>query len=211
MTDKRPYVSPLRQKAAAQTRALILQRATELFAERGYGLVTVADIAAAAGVATKTVFASVGSKSDILDRIVDEGVAASGYEQAMQQVLAGRTPEAVLEALARGTRSGNEALFTVHEAILKALLSHEHDEVLWKRATADYRDALHATARHLHTLAPPRSYPVQETADLLCTGSVPEAGAHWWLTTAGRGTEPRKSCSEPRSPPCTECAARQSE
>ena len=168
MTDKRPYVSPLREKAAAQTRALILQRATELFAERGYGLVTVADIAAAAGVATKTVFASVGSKSDILDRIVDEGVAASGYEQAMQQVLAGRTPEAVLEALARGTRSGNETLFTVHEAILKALPSHEHGEVLWKRATADYRDALDAAARHLHTLAPPPpSYPVQETADLL--------------------------------------------
>jgi AcrR family transcriptional regulator len=167
MTDKRPYVSPLREKAAAQTRAVILQRATELFAERGYGLVTVADIAAAAGVATKTVFASIGSKSDILDRIVDEGVAASGYEQAVQQVLAARTPEAVLQALARGTRSGNETLFTVHEAIRKALPSHEHGEALWKRATADYRDALDAAAHHLHTLAPPPSYPVKETADLL--------------------------------------------
>ncbi|WP_030922783.1 TetR/AcrR family transcriptional regulator [Streptomyces sp. NRRL B-24720] len=167
MSSKRAYVSPLREQAAAQTRALILRRAAELFADRGYGRVTVADIAAAAGVASKTVFASVGSKGDILDRIVGEGVAASGYEQAMRQVLALRTPEAVLEALARGTRVGNEGQFTVHEAIRKALPVHEDGELLWERATAAYRDALRTAARHLHTLAPPPSCPVEETADLL--------------------------------------------
>ncbi|MFJ9589038.1 TetR/AcrR family transcriptional regulator [Streptomyces acidicola] len=167
MASKRVYSSPLREKAAAQTRALILQQATELFADRGYGRVTVADIAAAAGVASKTVFASVGSKRDILDRIVDEGVAASGYEQAMEHLIAQPTPEAVLEALARGTRSGNEGQFTVHEAIRKALPSHEHGETLWERATADYRDALHAAARHLHTLTPPPRWSVDEATDLL--------------------------------------------
>ncbi|MER5687506.1 helix-turn-helix domain-containing protein [Streptomyces sp. NPDC002205] len=167
MSSKRAYISPLREQAAAQTRALILQRAAELFADRGYGRVTVADIASAAGVAPKTVFASVGSKGDILDRIVGQGVVASGYEQAMRQILALRTPEAVLEALARGTRAGNEGQFTVHEAIRKALPVHEHGEVLWERATAAYRDALRAAARHLHTLTPPPSYPVGETADLL--------------------------------------------
>ncbi|MFJ7949264.1 TetR/AcrR family transcriptional regulator [Streptomyces sp. NPDC096354] len=167
MSSKRAYVSPLREQAAAQTRALILQRAAELFADRGYGRVTVADIAAAAGVASKTVFASVGSKGDILDRIVGQGVVASGYEQAMRQVLALRTPEAVLEALARGTRVGNEGQFTVHEAIRKALPVHEDGEVLWERATAAYRDALRTAARHLHTLTPPPSCPVEETADLL--------------------------------------------
>ncbi|WP_406424388.1 TetR/AcrR family transcriptional regulator [Streptomyces sp. NBC_01589] len=167
MSSKRAYISPLREQAAAQTRALILQRAAELFADRGYGRVTVADIASAAGVASKTVFASVGSKGDILDRIVGQGVVASGYEQAMRQILALRTPEAVLEALARGTRAGNEGQFTVHEAIRKALPVHEHGEALWERATAAYRDALRTAARHLHTLTPPPSYPVEETADLL--------------------------------------------
>ena len=167
MSSKRAYISPLREQAAAQTRALILQRAADLFADRGYGRVTVADIASAAGVASKTVFASVGSKGDILDRIVGQGVVASGYEQAMRQILALRTPEAVLAALARGTRAGNEGQFTVHEAIRKALPVHEHGEVLWERATAAYRDALRTAARHLHTLTPPPSYPVEETADLL--------------------------------------------
>jgi AcrR family transcriptional regulator len=167
MVPKRTYVSPRREQGAAQTRALILWRAAELFADRGYGRVTVADIAAAAGVASKTVFASMGSKSDILNRIVDEGVAASGYKQAMERVIAQRTPDAVLEALARGTRLGNEGQYTVHEAIRKALSCHEHAEMLWERATTEYRDALHATARHLRTLAPLPRFTVDETADLL--------------------------------------------
>jgi AcrR family transcriptional regulator len=167
MPPKRPYVSPLREQGATRTRELILRHATELFAERGYGRVTVADIASAAGVASKTVFASVGSKSDILNRIIDQGVVASGYEQATQGVLALRTPERVLEALAHGTRLGNESQFAVHEAIHKALPVHEDGEALWERATAAYRDALRAVAHHLYTLDPAPSCPVEETADLL--------------------------------------------
>lgn len=167
MPSKRRYVSPLREQSAARTHALILDRATELFAERGYGRVTVADIAAAAGVASKTVFASAGSKSDILNRIVDRGVTASGHEQAMKDLLELRTPESVLKALAHGTRMGNEGQFPVHEAIRKALPVHEDGEALWERATAAYREALDTAARHLHTLTASPSHSVQETADLL--------------------------------------------
>ncbi|MFJ8057278.1 TetR/AcrR family transcriptional regulator [Streptomyces sp. NPDC096142] len=187
MPTKRRYVSPLREQAAARTRALILGHATDLFAERGYGRVTVADIASAAGVASKSVFASVGSKSDILNLIVDQGVLASGYEEAMRELLALRTPEAVLRALAHGTRVGNEGQFAVHEAIRKALPVHEDGEELWERATAAYRDALRAAARQLHTLTPPPSRPAEETGDLLWywfgpTGwrtLVVEAGWSW--------------------------------
>ncbi|MCD0486049.1 TetR/AcrR family transcriptional regulator [Streptacidiphilus sp. ASG 303] len=160
-------MSPLREQAAALTRQRIIERATELFASRGYGLVTVADIAAAAGVSAKTVFASVGSKSDLLDEIVTRGVAASGYQEAVRQALALETPEAVLEVLARGTRAGNEQHFRVHEAIHKALPTHADGEALWLRATSDYRDALDAIARHLHTLLPPPSCTQQETAQSL--------------------------------------------
>ncbi|GAA3432809.1 TetR/AcrR family transcriptional regulator [Kutzneria kofuensis] len=165
--DKRSYVSPLREQSAARTRALILARATELFADRGYGRVTVADIATAAGVSSKTVFASVGSKSDILDRIVDEGVTASGYEQSMREVLALDAPKAVLQALAHGTRVGNEGQFTIHEAIRKALPAHDNAEALWQRAMAAYREALRTAAEHLHTLTPAPHGPVDETAGLL--------------------------------------------
>ncbi|MYX38865.1 MULTISPECIES: TetR family transcriptional regulator [Streptomycetaceae] len=168
MSTKRAYVSPLREQAAARTRALILEQAELLFAERGYGRVTVADIAAAAGVASKTVFASVGSKSDVLDRIVDKAVVGSGYERAVARILDVRTPDGVLRALARGTRAGNESQFKAHEAIRKALPVHENGEALWERATADYREALRAVARHfLEVGAPARRYSAEETADLL--------------------------------------------
>ncbi|MGW1215102.1 TetR/AcrR family transcriptional regulator [Streptomyces sp. NPDC002499] len=166
MPPKRRYVSPLREQGAARTRALILEHATELFAERGYGRVTVADIAAATGVASKTVFASVGSKGDILNLIVDQGVLASGYEQAMKDLLELRTPESVLTALAHGTRLGNEGQFAVHEAIRKALPVHENGEELWERATAAYREALRTAARHLHTLTPSPPHSTEETGDL---------------------------------------------
>jgi hypothetical protein len=155
MSVKRPYVSPLRQQAAARTRAEILRCATDLFAERGYGRVTVADIASATGVSSKTVFA------------VDQGVVASDYEVTMRQVLTLRTPEAVLETLAQGTRAGNEGQFRVHEAIRAALPVHENGAALWERATSAYRDALRTAAHHLHTLTPSPDLPEQETADLL--------------------------------------------
>ncbi|WP_327122066.1 TetR/AcrR family transcriptional regulator [Streptomyces sp. NBC_01341] len=124
-------MSPLREQGAARTRELILREATALFAARGYGRVAVADIAFAAGVAPKTVFASVGSKSDILNRIVDQGVAASGYRQAAEDMLALRTPDMVIGALAKGTRAGNENQHAVHEAIRKVLPVHEDGEALW--------------------------------------------------------------------------------
>ncbi|MEU0785114.1 TetR/AcrR family transcriptional regulator [Streptomyces sp. NPDC006173] len=157
----------MREQGASRTRELILRQATELFAANGYGRVTVADIASAAGVAPKTVFASVGSKGDILNRIVDRGVAASGYAQAMEGLLALGTRESVLRALAHGTREGNESQFAVHEAIRKALPVHEDGEMLWERATAAYRNALQVAARHLHTLEPAPAFPVERTADLL--------------------------------------------
>ncbi len=206
MPTKRRYVSPLREQAAARTRALILGHATELFAERGYGRVTVADIASAAGVASKTVFASVGSKTDILNLIVDQGVLASGYEQAMRDLLELRTPEAVLKALAHGTRVGNEGQFAVHEAIRKALPVHEDGEELWERATAAYRDALRAAARQLHTLTPRRPARRRTQVTSCGTGSAPPGGARSWSRWTGRGTAPRASSTTRRSPPFAEAA-----
>ncbi|MFF9591329.1 hypothetical protein ACF1FX_19280 [Streptomyces sp. NPDC014646] len=126
--------------------------------------VTVSDIATATRVASKAVLASTDSKSAILSRVVDKRIAASGYEQTMKQVLAPRTPETVVEALARGTRLGDKGQFAVHEAIRKALPSHEHSEVLCERAFRHCRDALRTVGRHLRTPAPPPCCTVEETA-----------------------------------------------
>jgi len=76
---KRPYRSPLREEAARRTRATIREAAATLFVERGYVSTTVKDIAAAAGVALRTVHAAYpGGKAEIFHRALD--VALAGDE-----------------------------------------------------------------------------------------------------------------------------------
>ncbi|MQA82518.1 MAG: TetR family transcriptional regulator [Streptosporangiales bacterium] len=75
----RSYDSPVRRAKAARTRAAILAAARESFETRGWQGTTMREIAAAAGVAVETVYAMVGSKAAILDRLMD--VAVVGDEE----------------------------------------------------------------------------------------------------------------------------------
>lgn len=64
-TSTRPYNSPLRKAEAAATRARILDAAAELFADQGYALTTMKEIADRAGVSLQTVHLA-GPKASIL-------------------------------------------------------------------------------------------------------------------------------------------------
>ena len=68
---KKPYNSTLRAAQARATRRAIVDAAARLFAERGYGATTVDAIADAAGVSRKTVFTSVGGKTEALKLAID--------------------------------------------------------------------------------------------------------------------------------------------
>jgi AcrR family transcriptional regulator len=68
---KRRYDSSRRQAQARETRATIVRAARDLFIERGYGHTTLADIAAAAGVSVETIYASVGTKAEVLHKAWD--------------------------------------------------------------------------------------------------------------------------------------------
>ena len=89
---KRPYESALRRRQASETRTRILDAAETLFAERGYAATTMEAIAAAAGVAPDTVYASFGSKSGVLHRLLDVRV---GGDEAPIAVLDRPGPRAV--------------------------------------------------------------------------------------------------------------------
>ena len=70
----------LRDRKKVRTRAAIVAAATELFTTRGYEQTTVADIAAAADIGTRTFFSYFPSKEELLfpssDARVDAAVAA---------------------------------------------------------------------------------------------------------------------------------------
>lgn len=80
-SGKRRYNSSERARQAAATRQAVLQAARTLLVERGYLATTVADIAAAAGVAVDTVYAAVGPKPVLLRELVE--TAISGRDVAV--------------------------------------------------------------------------------------------------------------------------------
>ena len=54
---------------------MIVGAAAELFFDRGYVGTSIAQVAARAGVAVQTIYNSVGSKSDLLSRVLDDAAA----------------------------------------------------------------------------------------------------------------------------------------
>jgi AcrR family transcriptional regulator len=68
-------VKTRQQIAAEQTQRAIVEAAAALFAEHGYHATSIGRIASAAGVAVQTIYNSVGSKRDILSRVLDFAAA----------------------------------------------------------------------------------------------------------------------------------------
>ncbi|HEX9123933.1 MAG TPA: helix-turn-helix domain-containing protein [Actinomycetota bacterium] len=77
-TVNTPVRKTRREIAAEATQALIVETADRLFMERGYVATTIESIAEEAGVAVQTIYNSVGSKADVLSRVLDR--TASGPE-----------------------------------------------------------------------------------------------------------------------------------
>lgn len=76
---KRVYDGSGRQRDAERRRRRMVEAATELFREQGYGATSIEQIAAQAEVAPQTVQAAFGSKPGVLRRVVD--VAVGGDDQ----------------------------------------------------------------------------------------------------------------------------------
>jgi AcrR family transcriptional regulator len=74
----RRYRSELRAEQASLTRARILESAAQLFLGRGYGGTTLGAVAEAAGVATETIYASVGGKRRLLEGVIEHAITPGG-------------------------------------------------------------------------------------------------------------------------------------
>ncbi|WNG94604.1 TetR/AcrR family transcriptional regulator [Mycobacterium sp. ITM-2016-00318] len=72
-----PVTAPQERGDAARNRALLLDAARKLIAEKGAGAVSMDDIAAAAGVGKGTVFRRFGSRAGLMMVLLDEDEKAS--------------------------------------------------------------------------------------------------------------------------------------
>ncbi len=75
----RRYRSPLRQEQAQRTRTGVLDAAARLFVAKGFGVTTMKDIAAEAGVSVESVYAQ-GSKASLLLACVDRAIVGDDAE-----------------------------------------------------------------------------------------------------------------------------------
>lgn len=79
---RRPYVSKVRSQAADSTKERVLKSARTLFARQGLDRVTIAQIAAKAGVAVPTVYALYKSKEGILRALLSAALFGPRFETA---------------------------------------------------------------------------------------------------------------------------------
>jgi AcrR family transcriptional regulator len=86
------------QIAAEQTQRVIVDAAAQLFLARGYHATPMAQIAAQAGVAVQTIYNSIGSKRDVLSRVLDFAAAGEHAPTPVPQFMreqAEREPDPV--------------------------------------------------------------------------------------------------------------------
>ncbi|MCW2887001.1 MAG: regulatory protein TetR [Streptosporangiaceae bacterium] len=84
-TGKRPYHAPRRAERAAATRRAVLTAARDLLVRRGYAGTTVSDIAAEAGVAVDTVYATVGRKPALLRELLETSLSGTDHPVTAQE------------------------------------------------------------------------------------------------------------------------------
>src|SRR6476646_10277636 len=68
-------VKTRQQFAAEETQRVIVEAASRLFLEHGYHATSIGRIAAEAGVAVQTIYNAIGSKRELLSRVLDFAAA----------------------------------------------------------------------------------------------------------------------------------------
>lgn len=145
----RPYHSPRREQHADQTRQDILSTARDLFVTRGYGLVTMSDIARAAGVAVKTVYTSVGTKSEVLHELLSGDVNEARNSDTHAAIENAPDLRSAVAAIAAVVRADTERYSSSIDLLHAAMASDLGARDIGKQIVEEYRDALRSRAELL--------------------------------------------------------------
>lgn len=189
--SKRPYNSTRRQAQAQVTRQQIMAAARHLFIEYGYAGATIDAIAAEAGVATETIFATFGNKRTLLAKLIS--VAVGGDEQPMalldrpgpQAVLQEPDPVRKLQLFAEGISFILERVAPLF-AVIRAAAKTEPDMAdLLKKILSDRLQNMKPVAKSVATRSPFRAgLDEARAAEILWTLTSPEV---FNLLTIDRG------------------------
>ena len=114
-----------RQIAAEDTQRAIVEAAHALFLERGYHATSVGAVAAQAGVAVQTIYNSVGSKRDLLSRVLDYAAAGERAPTPVPAFMRDQAereldPQHIIDQLVEFWRSGMERVGPVFRVIRQA-------------------------------------------------------------------------------------------
>src|SRR5450631_3090057 len=152
-TVKRSYRSPLRTAQAGQTQRAIIDAATRLFVEAGYGATSIDAIAEAAGVSRATVFAAVGGKAELLKRAYDIALVGDDEPVALPDRAGSRAiraepdPSRYLERYAGMVVELGARVAAVYEAVRGAASADPEVRPVWDKIQQERRiGAAHVVA-----------------------------------------------------------------
>jgi AcrR family transcriptional regulator len=153
---RRRYESPRRREQAAATRLAILEAAERLFAVRSYAGTSVGEIAEAAGVALKTVYAVFGTKAEVLRALWnlrmrgDEEPVPLAERAWFRETIDEPDPSRRLALLARNARIVRERTGVLPEVVQQAAPLDEQIAELWERFQREfYERGMRAIAKTL--------------------------------------------------------------
>jgi AcrR family transcriptional regulator len=188
---RRTYDSSRRREQARATRRSILEAARELFVDHGYVSTTIDSIAARAGVAPETVYATFKNKRSLLSDLIDVSIAGDDapvpvLERSWVQEMRDE-PDAQLrlQILARNGRMILERLAPLYEVLHGAAAADPQVATIWElyaaQRFAGQRELLGILTTG-HTLR--EGLTKKTAADILFTIGSPET---YRLLVADRG------------------------
>lgn len=182
MSERKPN---RREVTAAETRREILGAARRLFAEHGYANTSVQEVAAEAGVAIQTVYASVGTKSALVLALNDLLDEEAGVAELAVELLEESDPARLIAMGVHLTRQLNERCGDLIWVLLSAEPSEPDAAVAVADGLRRHDQGAAGIARRLASLgALHDGLPPERAAAVL---SMMTAPAGWRQLTEGSG------------------------
>lgn len=189
----RRYESPRRREQAAATRRAILEAAQALFERDGYAGTSMAAIAAAAGVATKTVYLAVETKPALLRAVWnrclrgDEDDVPVPMREWYQEVLRESDPARKLRLNARNVTAVRGRIARIREVIRTAAPAEPEIQALWDRIQREFYDTQRRILEGIDPRALREGGDLDRAADVLYALNDP---ATYYLLVHDRGWSP---------------------